>query len=186
MGAKGVLALGPSAKMAPTCPTTHADLLHKSEPRVSASIAEVKKLVPMQGGGKEQVGGRAGGWVGALGGEGVPVCLWGAWMGTMGRSSRGVRPPQQLPPPSPQAVVTFNLDADLRSVFSWNTKQIFMFLQVGRLSCVLTHAHPLAPFLQLPSCYCCACQRGGVPARSNPQGQRAHQLTCVARGHTLP
>ncbi|KAG2493769.1 hypothetical protein HYH03_007990 [Edaphochlamys debaryana] len=27
------------------------------------------------------------------------------------------------------AVVTFDLDADLRSVFSWNTKQLFVFVQ---------------------------------------------------------
>lgn len=27
------------------------------------------------------------------------------------------------------AVVTFDLEADLRSVFSWNTKQLFVFLQ---------------------------------------------------------
>lgn len=28
-----------------------------------------------------------------------------------------------------QAVLTFNLEADLRSVFSWNTKQLFVFVQ---------------------------------------------------------
>ncbi len=28
-----------------------------------------------------------------------------------------------------QAVVTFNLEADLRSAFSWNTKQLFVFLR---------------------------------------------------------
>jgi hypothetical protein len=30
-----------------------------------------------------------------------------------------------------QAVLTFSLDADLRSVYSWNTKQLFVFLQVS-------------------------------------------------------
>lgn len=33
--------------------------------------------------------------------------------------------------PRSQAVVTFNIDADLRSVFSWNTKQLFVYLQVS-------------------------------------------------------
>ena len=28
-----------------------------------------------------------------------------------------------------QAVITFNIQADLRSVFSWNTKQLFVYLQ---------------------------------------------------------
>lgn len=28
-----------------------------------------------------------------------------------------------------QAVISFDLDADLRSVFSWNTLQLFVFLQ---------------------------------------------------------
>mmetsp|Transcript_20065 Transcript_20065/g.55855 ORF Transcript_20065/g.55855 Transcript_20065/m.55855 type:complete len:181 (+) Transcript_20065:216-758(+) len=28
-----------------------------------------------------------------------------------------------------QATLTFSMDADLRSVFSWNTKQLFLFLQ---------------------------------------------------------
>lgn len=31
--------------------------------------------------------------------------------------------------PHAQAVMTFNLEADLRSVFSWNTKQLFVYLQ---------------------------------------------------------
>uniref|UniRef100_A0A7S0RAM1 Signal peptidase complex subunit 3 n=1 Tax=Chlamydomonas leiostraca TaxID=1034604 RepID=A0A7S0RAM1_9CHLO len=60
--------------------TTSTDLLHKADPKVKISVAEVKKLSTYQG-------------------------------------------------TRDQAVITFNLDADLRSVFSWNTKQLFVYLQ---------------------------------------------------------
>lgn len=44
--------------------------------------------------------------------------------------TRVMRPPQPLvgPPPPPQAHIVLNLTADLRSEFSWNTKQIFVYV----------------------------------------------------------
>jgi hypothetical protein len=42
------------------------------------------------------------------------------------------RAPQHLTACPLQAYITFSVDADLRSVFSWNTKQLFVFLQVQR------------------------------------------------------
>lgn len=67
-----------------------------------------------------------------------------------------------------QAVLTFSMDADLRSVFSWNTKQLFVFLQVRALSPV--HAGVW-----------CAHYRAGsqqLHARACPHG-RPH--TCTTR-----
>ena len=37
------------------------------------------------------------------------------------------RAPQHLTACPLQAYITFSVDADLRSVFSWNTKQLFVF-----------------------------------------------------------
>ena len=53
------------------------------------------------------------------------ACLmpFGVWRGQLTSARPGGRS-------RAQAVVTFDLDADLRSVFSWNTKQLFVYLQV--------------------------------------------------------
>ncbi len=44
-----------------------------------------------------------------------------------------------------QAIVTFNLDADLRSAFQWNTKQLFVYLQVCALRCSRTQEVQACP-----------------------------------------
>ncbi|KAG1679285.1 hypothetical protein FOA52_009315 [Chlamydomonas sp. UWO 241] len=60
--------------------TTSTDFLHKAEPKISLSLADVKRLYSYQGN-------------------------------------------------RDQAVITFNLEADMRSCFSWNTKQLFVFVR---------------------------------------------------------
>ncbi|KAL6756430.1 22 kDa subunit of signal peptidase [Haematococcus lacustris] len=60
--------------------TSMTDLLHRADPKVEISLAEVKRLSTYKGS-------------------------------------------------KDQALITFNLDADLRSAFSWNTKQLFVYLQ---------------------------------------------------------
>jgi hypothetical protein len=40
-----------------------------------------------------------------------------------------------------QAFITFSMDADLRSAFSWNTKQLFVYLQVS-VTCLQDYLLP--------------------------------------------
>lgn len=95
-------------------------MLHRANPLASFSIAEVKRLVPHQAS-KEHV---SGGW--ARPNAAQVSCV----TPTCPCPPSGQAPNNRHAPPAcTQAVITFDLDADLRSVFSWNTKQLFVYLQ---------------------------------------------------------
>ena len=100
-----------------------ADLLHKANPAINFSLSDVKRLVLYQGA-KEHVSMSRGHCA-------VAVCNTFCILQNAGGQAQkplhehdGTFHPRRW-----QAVVTFDLDADLRSIFSWNTKQLFVYLQ---------------------------------------------------------